>query len=647
MKRLHINSILALTITLLLALTACQQDEEGNGNDAKGAARVTLRLGIADTESTTRAWNDDNAETDRSEMMYNWTVLLMSNSQIKYIFSGTPSEDKAEIDNVCTDETMSSGAYTVFSFANISEESLKSLLGVSSLEVGTALTDVAIEAATATINANGKTPSDLTADNAFGFGSKGIPMSNKQILEVPTTGTVEKDLIVVRMVAKLEFVFFNCTAANSGTSEDFSVKSVSISDITKASTGNVKLLPNLNNNGTGHEDEMTFTHGDIKPNLGTSITTEEVKYVPTTALSVTSTDTYDISKLPGNANYASAKKFVFYVNESQLASGEQFELNVELPNGDYRYTLVSTGTDAGLSVGKDPANPGGNENATTTPVTETKRADDWTYIARNDYRVIPIVLDNYRLELVPYDFPAIGVYPVSVKTLDEATNLHEILFHDYGHFHLVPHVYRGTAWAGTESTAAFPWTGKDISFSATAGDFSSTVWTLSGAAATAAESDWTNAFSSFATIGTYPNLAKGDELTATLNSSTTKFYGAPGATGLPVDNIYPSALPVYGTDFDGETPNSSLLTPHSSQGDFPMLDSETEWNSMTPYIFGQIAPQVDEADKTVYHELRVNVYVQGESVARQLIYRFYMHLKQDFGLSRLRAPRPTCHLHQH
>ena len=653
MKRLHIYSILALTF--LLALTACQQDDEDNkGGGAKGAALVTLRLGTAEMENTTRAWNDDNAETDRSEMMYNWTVLLMSNGQIKYKFTGTPTENNAEIDNVCTEVMMNSGAYTVFSFANISEESLKTLLGVSSLEVGTALTDVAIESATATIDANGKTPSDLTADNAFGFGSKGIPMSNKQVLEVPTTGTVEKDLIVVRMVAKLEFVFFNRTAADDGQAEDFTVKSVSISDITKGSANNLKLLPNLNNVGTNAEDKMTFIHGDIKPNLSTGITTEEVKYVPTTALSVKSTDTYDISKLPGNANYASAKKFVFYVNESQLASGKQFELNVELPNGDYRYTLVSTGTDAGLSVGKDPANPGGNENATTTPVTETKRADDWTYIARNDYRVIPIVLDNYRLELVPYDFPAIGVYPVSVKTLDEATNLHEILFHDYGHFHLVPHVYRGTAWAGTASNAAYPWAGKDITFSATAPSTtpfpSPSVWTLQNAAVSGASpSDWTTAFQSFATTGTYPNLTKGDELTATLHSSTTKFYGAPDATGAAT---YPSALPVYGTNLDGETPNSSPLTPNSPQGDFPMLDAETQWKPKTtdsylPYIFGQIAPQEDNADKTVYHELRVNVYVQGESVARQLIYRFYMRIKQDFGLSRLRAPRPSCHLHNH
>ncbi len=660
-NRLHIFSILALS--LLFGLTACQQDEEdGKGGDAKGTALVTLRLGIADMENTTRAWHDDNAETDRSEMMYNWTVLLLKNGKIAYKFAGTPEEANAEIDNVCTDYEMASGTYSVYSFANISEASLETLLNVSSLDAGTDLTDAVIEAATATINANGKTPTDLTATDAFGFGSQGIPMSNKQTLEVPSTGVITKDLIVVRMVAKLEFVFFNSTADPVANGEDFTVKSVSISDITQGTANNLKLLPN--HTTAAYADDMTFHHGDIKPNLSTSVTAAEVKYTypAATPLAVASTDVYDISKLPGNSDHSAyTKKLVFYVNETQLATGKQFELNVELNNGDYRYALVSTGTDAGLTVTKDPANPGGNENATTTPVTETKRSDDWTYIARNDYRVIPIVLDNYRLELVPYDFPAIGVYPASVKTIDATANLHEILFHDYGHFHLVPHVYRGKAWAGTENnTEAFPWTGKEITFSATQGDFSSTVWTLDKASTAAAPADWTNAFKSYsdATMATaydanYNRGADNDEADdGTYNNTERFFYGSNSSTGWPATNTYPRILPVYGTNFDAEVTHTKDSKTYS-QGDFPMLDTETKWDpkggeNYRPYIFGQIAPQDDNADKTVYHEFRVNLYVKDESVARQLIYRFYMHLKQDFGVtpSRLRGPRPCCHVHQ-
>lgn len=656
----------------LCVISACQSDDDVTDNELKGnGGYVMLRIGVADdiavtrSQSTTRdSWNDDNAEnvTDRSEMMYNWTVLLCDDSGvIKYVYTGTPPDghttnDNAEIDEVTgvlgVGSQIAAGTYTAYSFANISSAKLQDILGVAPT-VGNTLTGM--DAKSVSINANLKTTTDITADNAFGLGSKGIPMSNRQTITV--TGTVDQnnpqiiDLIVVRMVAKLEFIFFNRTAADDGSPEDFTVKSVTISDITKASTGYLKLLPNLNNNGTGHEDEMTFTHGDIKPNLNTGVTTEEVKYTypAATPLTVASTDEYDISKLPGNANHtAYTKRLVFYVNETQLASDKQFELNVELNNGDYRYALVSTGNNSGLTVGKTGG--GNNEDPTTTPVTETKRSDDWTYIARNDYRVIPIVLDNYRLELVPYDFPAIGVYPASVKTVDATTNLHEILFHDYGHFHLVPHVYRGQAWVGTTGTGAYPWQGKDIAFSATQGDFTSNVWTLSGAAATAAETDWTTAFRSFTTTGTGASLAKDAELTIVLNTNTTKFYGAPGATGLPADNVWPTALPVYMTNFDAEVTHTADDKIYS-QGDFPVLDAVTQWKPRTtdaylPYIFGQIAPQEDNANKTVYHEFHVNVYVAGETVARQLVYRFYMHIQQDYGLSRRQAPRPVCrHYH--
>ncbi len=666
MKRLNIFYL--FTLIILGTLTACQQDDNENSATYKGAANVTLRIATAEEANTTRAWNDDNAETDRSEMMYNWTVLVVNSSsnQIAYKFTGTPALAKAEIDDVCTDYEMASGTYTVYSFANISEASLKTILKVSSLEAGTALDPTAVTNATVTINANLKSKTDLIVDNAFGLGSKGIPMSNKQTLEVPSEGDITKDLIVVRMVAKLEFVFFNATTSKEGgDGEDLTVKSVSISDITQGTANNLKLLPN--HTTAAYADDMTFHHGDIKPNLSTSVTAAEVKYTypAATPLAVASTDVYDISKLPGNSGHSAyTKKLVFYVNETQLATGKQFELNVELNNGDYRYALVSTGDKSGLTVTKDPANPGNNEDPTTTPVSETKRSDDWTYIARNDYRVIPIVLDNYRLELVPYDFPAIGVYPASVKTLDANTNLHEILFHDYGHFHLVPHVYRGAAWAGTENnTAAFPWAGKDINFSATApaavtppATFTSTVWTLQNAAVSGASpSDWTNAFKSFTTTGTGTSLAKDAELTIALNSGTTKFYGAPGTTGLPANNVWPTAFPVYGKYFDAEVTHTKTIEEEIitySQGDFPMLDAVTQWRPKStddyrPYIFGQIAPQEDNADKTVYHEFRVNVYVKNESVARLLIYRFYMHLKQDYGLARQHGARRACSLHTH
>ena len=142
-----------------------------------------------------------------------------------------------------------------------------------------------------------------------------------------------------------------------------------------------------------------------------------------------------------------------------------------------------------------------------------------------------------------------------------------------------------------------------------------------------------------------------DDVTTVLGiteNTSLGFYGYPDATGAAK---YPDALPIYGTNFDGEVTHT-VGDKTYSQGDFPMLDTETKWDpkggkNYLPYIFGQIAPQEDDADKKTYHELRAYVYVNGESVPRLLIYRFYMHLKQDFGLARRYAARPTCRLHCH
>ena len=649
MKRLNICYL--FIVVILGTLTACQQDDNENSATYKGSANVTLRITTAEEANTTRAWNDDNAETDRSEMMYNWTVLVVNSSnQIAYKYTnddadGVVAADNAEIDVVCQNVSMASGTYTVYSFANISEASLQTILGVSSLEPGTALSDV--DQKTVTINANLKQEADITADNAFGLGSKGIPMSNRQTLTV--NGTVEKDLIVVRMVAKLEFVFFNATGA------ELNVKSVTISDITQGTTGNLMLMPKYADEVNA--DKMTFVHKDLRPHLNNSdnnanFKVDNVTYTKTLILGVN--DTYDISKLQPASDYE--KKFTFYINESDKPKNADhlFFITVELDNDDYRYALVSTGTDAGLTVTKDPnyVYPDGNNEAlTTTEVSDTKISDDWDYIARNDYRVIPIVLDDYKLEIIPYDFPAIGVYPASVSVTNPSARISEriyqIDFHDYGHFHLVPKV---THAKGTEAVD-FTRTALTPTFSVDAEEGKARAkWGLISDA-------WGNSFKSYtdetATTEYTPNVNRGAASDEALNGTYSKtqyfFYGAPDATGAAT---YPAALPIYGTNFDGEVTHT-VGDKTYSQGDFPMLDTETKWDpkggeNYLPYIFGQIAPQEDNADKKTYHELRAYVYVNGESVPRLLIYRFYMHLKQDFGLARrYAAARPTCRLHCH
>ena len=643
MKKFRIIYVFALLLTV--SLFSCENDDSNN-NTTNGTAQVTLRISTGDGYSATRAdgstygkWKDSkNAMSDRSEMMYSWVVIITNGSgQVVYQKAKTIEDSEkndAEIDEVTdTPIELATGDYIAYSFANIGVDWLKTTLGDFTAANAT-LDASTVENAVANVNGNLFNPigtdDNLANATTNSLGGKGIPMSNMQTLTVKGTGTTTnpevKDLIVVRMLAKLEFRFFNATG------RAVHVKSITISDISKSVDGYIKLLPNY---GTtpDYPDDMEAHHKDIQPNLNTSAEgfgREDVKYVfknnggASSPLAIPTTATYDYTKL-NDADYD--YQCSFYVNESTTpANGDQlFFLTLELGQNDnvhdYRYALVTTGAKSGL-----PTN--GNDVTSETPTEE-----HWDYIARNDYRVIPVIIDDYKLEIIPYDFPAIGVYPASVKTLDESKNLYEVLFHDYGHFHLVPIVYKGESLDDANATI--------IPYSPTQGDHSSTVWSLMDATGSLNDTQWKKVFKSYK-----------DDVTTVLGiteNTSLGFYGYPDATGAAK---YPDALPIYGTNFDAEVTHT-VGSKTYSQGDFPMLDTETKWKPKTddayrPYIFGQIAPQEDNADKKTYHELRAYVYVNGESVPRLLIYRFYMHLKQDFGLARrYAAARPTCRLHCH
>ena len=544
MKQLrHTYFLLLAAVTMVMA--ACSSDDATDTPAVTGGqASVTLRIATGSENAVTRAWQDTNAKTDKSEMMHQWVVILTKGGKIAKVFAGTPASGKEEIDDVCTDLKMDSGEYVVYSFANISTSSLATLLGVT-IEKDATLMDATVAAATATINGNGF--NKLTSEVGNGFGSYGIPMSNKQTLTVPASGTISKDLIVVRMLAKMELTITNSTGA------DVTVASLTLSDITPNTTDNLKLLPkydtsssNYNQDDKNAEDDMEAHHGVLRPNLGT----------------VTPADfTMDINKTIANGG---SETVPFYINESATPQNTRnlFYLTLKLGDKDYRYALVS-----------DNAN------------------NEWNYIARNDYRKIPVVLDDYRLELIPYDFPPIGVYPVSVREIE--TDLYEMTFHDYGHFHLVPRVTKGSG------------------ISAVSVPFGS---------AEAPDPYWTD---------------------PVLTTAATK-------GGAKVDNNNPTIATYAPTGFY-ET--STETTDASENGGAPVFDHTTTWNGITGYYFGSIACPADawwnDASRPalrVYHELTVTLHQSGTPAERQMLYRFYMTLSPD---QMLYAPRRAVQPRRH
>lgn len=555
-------------------MTACSGDDAAQGGGEtldNGSIKIHLRVAAAGS-GTMRAWTD-NASATTEEMMNVWTVVIVNdaNDEVVEIQSCNPSSPYAEIDDVTN---LTPGTYRFYSFANIGASSLETLLGLPTGSVpvpsgtdaistkeksetpgdtGSGLGNIyktgsnnqptsggtPVDLIQTTINGNNFDP---TAANN-GLGAKGIPMSNVQTYTIASTGTY--DLIVVRMMAKIKLQIENTTSAS------IKVNSVTLSNVTQNSTDNLKLLPSLSGHNT-----MEATHGDIQPNLGAA--TQADLTIPITEGTIAATAT---------------KEVTFYVNECGTPNNAEglFYLTLDIDNAgnsEYRYALInSQNTDASAADYK------------------------WDYIARNDYRIIPIKLDDLKFEIIPYDFPAIGVYPVSVKELDATNHLYEFTFHDYGHFHLLPSVTKS---------------GTPVEFSATTPTGSGYQWTL-------IDNDWDKSWFTYA--------ARGD---AAQTANPNSFYRT-GSGSITIDG-----------DDEGQTPVWYANTTGSPQWD-PAASA-----TYRPFIFGYIEDPGSATKKQVYHEMKIQVY-NGTTAYRQMLYRFYMTLSADqmlysrmFGAPRVR-----------
>lgn len=570
--------IYALMLAMALPLmTACSSDDAANGGETPtqndGKIKVHLRVSAAGSE-TMRAWHDNENATD-AEMMNVWTVVIVNdaNDEVVEIQSCNPSSPYAEIDDVTN---LTPGTYRFYSFANIGASSLETLLGLPTGSVpvpsgtdaistkeksetpgdtGSGLGNIyqtgsnnqptsggtIVDLIQTTINGNNFNP---TAANN-GLGAKGIPMSNVQTYTIASTGTY--DLIVVRMMAKIKLQIENTTSAS------IKVNSVTLSNVTQNSTDNLKLLPRL----TSGQNTMEYVHGDIQPNLGAA--TQADLTIPITEGTIAATAT---------------KEVTFYVNECGTPNNAEglFYLTLDVDNAgtsEYRYALInSQNTDASAADYK------------------------WDYIARNDYRIIPIKLDDLKFEIIPYDFPAIGVYPVSVKELDATNHLYEFTFHDYGHFHLLPVVTKG----GTPVEYSASFSGTDHQWRLVDND-----WSKSWFTATSLGSAWLTD-TEITTNGFYRDqtaTADGDEV-----GGKPYWYVNDGTAG-------PQWDPAGGSDY-------------------------------RPFVFGYIADPGSATKKQVYHEMKIQVY-NGTTAYRQMLYRFYMTLSADqmmysrmFGAPRVR-----------
>ena len=384
MKILRYTYIIALA-ALTVVMAACSSDSiETDQPNQNGREDLALRIS---TGTTTRArttdWVDANAQDE--EMMNLWVVVVTNTSDgavQKFIACRPSAGSEKEIDDVAR---ITKGAYTIYSFANISIGDVCDLLTIDVTtmpDIGNTPTEFeavgsvnhsTVAAKVTTVNGNGFDPT--AADN--GFGETGIPMSNVQ---TTTASEGSKDLIVVRMLAKFEVWLYN-EGAN-----DVVVNSISLTDVTANAVNNLKLLPNY---GTtpNYPDDMDAHHKDIQPNLGSGATRGN--------LTITLTgDAAQRTVAHGNTDPV---KFTFYVNES-----------VAPDNGSGLFYL-SFGFEGQTEYHHALINQKGSTSADD---------DAWHYIARNDYRIIPVHLTDWLFRVEPIAFVPIAGYPPVLLSSD-------------------------------------------------------------------------------------------------------------------------------------------------------------------------------------------------------------------------------------
>ena len=561
MKRLFRDIYIMMLAAVAVVMAACSSDDaidNGNGQlSDNNLAEVRLHIAPASTSGVTRAWQDPNATDD--EMMNIWVVVITTDANVvEKVIACKPTGTSREVDAI---ENLPLGTHKFYSFANMSVDYLATLLGITINMPAMSADDTVYEATTAsgTVNAdknvtvigNGFDRFDSAGDGNL-FGSYGIPMSNVQTATIANNTSI--DLIVVRMLAKLKVSVQNQTGAAQY------IKYASITSITDNVDNNLKLLPSYTTASSANN--MEAVHGDIQPNLNGTPATVELA-IPGMATT---------EALANNAT----REVTFYVNE--CATGTDFYLTIGLGDAsstqEYRYALID------------------NKGKTT------EDDDMWDYIARNDYRVIPIILDDYHFQIIPYDFPPIGVFPVSVSEVDTENHIYNFTFHDYGHFHLLPTVTKG---------------GAVVDFSASTPTGSGYKWTL-------IDNNWAKSWFTYAAFG---------DVSQTVNPGG--FYRT-GIGSTTADG-----------DEEGQTPvwyiNDGVAGPKWAP----------DAANYRPFIFGYIEDPESAlaSDKRVYHEMKIQVY-NGTSAYRQMLYRFYMTLSADQMLyaPAMGTPAPRRSHHQ-
>lgn len=306
---------MACLVMLLSAFAACSPDSDASDPGSNTNKTYTLHFNlspVSGSSASSRAetynagkpnsWEDDSKE----ENMKSWTVVFVKSdgTVAKVVKQPSVAEGNDKEDDVTVTGLEAGTKYTVYSFANISDDDL------GTITEGSPSPD--FDSKTFAVNGNDM---DITKN--------GIPMSNKQEVTIKSDGQPDiTDLYVVRMLSKITLKFRNMTG------KDITVNNVRISDITSnpaAGAENVKLLP---------KTSVSSTNVAQTPNLVENAKSDEFTHAITSGLTVAKTATdYDTDN---------SRSVSFYVNESQAGKAyPYFVVTLETSVGSQRYFMYT------------------------------------------------------------------------------------------------------------------------------------------------------------------------------------------------------------------------------------------------------------------------------------------------------------------
>lgn len=398
-----INAIyLFLLMLTAVSVASCTSDLAEN-EDAGGGKAVNVRLSLRSRAvSGTGVPQDPDMALDVERFNRYWVVFTDGSADNTIVAIVKNTCDLTERDEFMV--SLSPGTYKVYGFANMSDSYLESL-GIAE---GSAMPDLSSIGYIPDNRFFGNGVTTLLPVETFyqdykDGGNYGIPMTsvNGQTVHITNAVTVDTSIEVVRMFAKLEFVYSNDTGT------DILLRSQSVSNLSvNRTTGGYIPLCNDDSRSLEYLQDKPFTTLSHSYGEGLKLTTG-----------------------------ATGVKRSFYVLESLAdAVTNSFLLDFDV----VRF---------GLAPGTEPTEAADYMRyALTDPNTLTA-------IRRNDWIRIPVVFSDWQMRLEGRSYPPIGGYATAdIKQTPD--NEFVATFQMAGEFVLRPFIRKfgdGSSWFGIDN----------------------------------------------------------------------------------------------------------------------------------------------------------------------------------------------------